>query len=93
MLAITDAELLLAHQAGLLAEGVALPQRGQRVLRAFLLAHDAHFAVAHDVQPAILSRILLQDLLAGSDLLHADAADEFLELALVDLAAQVEQTG
>ena len=30
------------------------------------LAHDAHLAVAHDVQPAVLARILLQDLLAGA---------------------------
>ena len=52
---------------------------------------EAHFPIAHDIQPAIFPRALFQDLLAGGDPLHADASRHFLQLAFVDFALEVEQ--
>jgi hypothetical protein len=48
-------------------------------------------AATHDTRLAFVPRVLLQDLLADDDSHDADAADQFLELALVDLAGQIEQ--
>jgi hypothetical protein len=83
--------LLLAHQAGFLAEYLALPQRRQRIVGALFAARQPDLAVADDVQPAVLAAILPQDFLAGGHALDADAAHELFQLAPADLAAQVEQ--
>ena len=53
--------------------------------------HDADFPLAHDIQAAIFPRALFQDFLAGADPLHSDASRQFLQLAFVDLALEVEQ--
>ncbi len=49
--------------------------------------------MTNDVQSAVVARILLQDFLACTQSLHTDAANKFLQLALVYLATQIEQTG
>ncbi len=83
--------LLLAHQAGPFAERLAFAQGGQRILFALFVADDANFPISHDIQPAVLLGTLLQDFLAGAHALHTHAAREGFQLALVDLALEVEQ--
>ena len=85
--------LLLAQQTGLLAEYLALGEGGQGVLDPVVVAHDLDRALAHHIETAVLAGVLLQDDPPGPHPLDANAAYEVLDLALLDLAAQIEQAG